>query len=140
MIYFINIRNRQHTEIFEARAFFDLEIDGNQGNIIKEVLKEGSQVLFSNGKELSKGDRCSVFYYHTSTGPVIERVVIIKTFVFEILQEMSENGRGSGTRQRVFIGDIEKEEKLSREDAINRCPRAFNVKGNFKQLSLVFPI
>jgi hypothetical protein len=127
--YLNNLKNRQHAQLFGYGAFFDLDADGYQGNLITHMSEDRSIVTFNNGVCLNKGDAVQVYTYGIDKGPVANRSVVFKHYKFGLIKE------DSGAR--VFIGESNAEECLSRQKAQEIYGGLFDKNGNFKQGSVI---
>ena len=116
-MYFINCDNRKHQEIFSNEAFFDLDTTGHQALLATELLP---------------GDICIVISYEDKKKTKVK----VSWYKFLHEQRMDDN---KGNPFRVLCGEFQKSEVMLKTDAaINiKLSRFFNVKGHFKQQSVV---
>lgn len=138
---FNNIRNRNHPQLFGEGAFFDLDSDKYQGDLIEKIENNGTLITFRQGSQLSQGDQCIVFSYHPEDGQMsaLDRRIVMKTFSFEQLKIKNEVLKnGSIRNQRVFYGQkIEPLNlELNRIQAVEAYPYCFNVLNNFNQFNV----
>ncbi len=127
--YLNNLKNRQHTQLFGDGAFFDLDADGYQGNLITHMSADRSIVTFNNGVCLNKGDAVQVYTYGIDQGPVANRSVVFNHYIFKLIQDLGG--------ARVFIGESKAEECLSRQKAQEIYSGLFDRNGNFKRGSVI---
>jgi hypothetical protein len=127
--YLNNLKNRQHAQLFGDGAFFDLDANGYQGNLITDINEDRSKVTFKNGVCLNKGDTVQVYTYGIDQGPAANRSVVFNHYIFELIQDLGG--------ARFFIGKSKAEECLSRQNAQEKYSCLFATNGNFKRGSVI---
>jgi hypothetical protein len=120
-IYFLpNCNRRQHARMYGPGAFYDLDVEGHQAKLAKDI---------------SKGEKCVVA---TPKNPNKNRDIAFEWFVLARIAIKRDVERD--VLCRVFFGDHIDEETLSKGDAA-RHPLYqifFDTNGNFKHGHSVF--
>jgi hypothetical protein len=116
-MYFLNTQNRKHQKLYGPDAFYDLD-------------KHGSQATLAT--DLRPGDTCAVISYENKDK------TIIRMAWYRFSRERPADDENS-VLCRVLCGDFQRAETFPKSDAAKdaRYSRFFNVKGHFKQFSVM---
>ena len=118
VVYFNNCKNRPHERLFGPGAFYDLNVTGVQA---------------SQAAGLPVGQACVV----ATTAP--DHRVTFTWYSFLRERRLVERDSDDRTLFRVFFGDAQHAETLSKEAAVAhlRYRAFFNIRGHFKQQSTI---
>jgi len=112
-----NAQRRNHARLYPERAFYDLYKTGKHARM---------------ATDLKAGDECVV------ATPAENGYVEFATYIFAF-ERKSEIPDEPGKEGRIFFGREVCSEFLSKDEAIRRYPTFFDVRGHFKQQSVITP-
>jgi hypothetical protein len=117
--YMNNLHGRRHEDIYGPGAFFDLDLEGRQADMLKDILPNTECIVASYGDS-----------HH--------RLVVFHTYVLERVATCSSEKPGELCR--VFFGRLRSDVRMRKGDAAQTAEYApfFNINGDFKRPSAYF--
>ncbi len=122
LVYMLNVHRRNHQKIYGPGAFFDLNQDGQQANLLLDIRPQ---------------QECLVVSYSEAKGQRKDPEVEFSTYLFERAELLESED--AGVFCRVFFGSIKSSLTMSKSTAIKMPIYApfFSKIGHFKQRSVV---